>query len=189
MGSPSLFRRLVDSNSLAALGRSARSETVFTSVGMTTTANCFKEIRAGKDDPNKRFAYRRGAEVAYQYLDNQEKYDNLALFPVPGSPVYSANNAGERSIRTALFERPDVFDTVITYDDDMGPILRPVRRAGINVSVLPPNEPLFFLYRKRRLTEREYCETTVEIVREQGWERSANVDTFWRFPVDCTPYR
>jgi hypothetical protein len=35
--------------------------------------------------------------------------------------VYSANNAGERSIRAALFERPDVFDTVVTYDDDMGP--------------------------------------------------------------------
>jgi hypothetical protein len=63
MSPPTLFRRLVDSNSLAALGRSAHSETVFTSVGMTTTANCFKEIRSGKNDPDKRYAYRNGAEV------------------------------------------------------------------------------------------------------------------------------
>lgn len=48
MASRRLFRRLVDSNSLAALGYSEYADLAFTSVGMTVTANCFKELRAGR---------------------------------------------------------------------------------------------------------------------------------------------
>lgn len=189
MGSQRLHHRIVDTNGLAAIGHSAHSETVFTSVGMTTTANCFKELRAGMDDPYRHFAYRNGAKVAYEYFDDREEYDNLALFAAPGSPVYSANNAGELSIRVTLFERPETFEIVVTYDDDVGPILRPVKDAGIDVSILPPNEPLFALYRQERLSRQDYCETTADIIYEQGWKRSMNADTFWRFPVDCTLYR
>ena len=170
MGSQTLFHRIVDTNSLAAIGHSAHSECIFTSIEMTTTANCFKELRAGMNNPYTQYAYRNGARVAYEYFDDREKHDNLALFAAPGSPVYSANNAGELSIRAALFERPDTFEIVVTYDDDVGPILRPVRDAGIDV-------------------REDYCKATVDLVAEQGWKRSKNVDTFCRFPVDCTPLR
>lgn len=71
----------------------------------------------------------------------------------------------------------------------MGPILRPVRRAGIECTVTPPNEPLFFLYEKDRLSTREYCTATRDVIEDQGWQRSENVDTFWKFPVDCRPFR
>jgi hypothetical protein len=30
---------------------------------------------------------------------------------------------------------------------------------------------------------------TAEIIHEQGWKQSASVDTFWRFPIDCSPHR
>lgn len=189
MRSKTLFRRLVDSNSLAALGYSEYADHVFTSVGMTVTANCFKELRAGKDDYSNQYAYRTGAKVAYQYLNDSEQYENLTLYPAPGSPPYVENNAGEKSIRIALFEEADSFDTVVTYDDDMGPILRPVRRAGIEYDVTPANEPLFFLYEKGKLAQQEYCTATKDVIERQGWKHSENVDTFWKFPVDCRPFR
>lgn len=189
MSQSRLFRRLFDANSLAALGYCDYAEQVFTSVPMTVTANCYKEIRSGKDDREKRYAYRKGAEVAYRYVDNHRDYENIVLYPAPGSPPYNENDAGEKSIRIALFQEPELFDTVVGYDKDLGPVLRPVRREGIGFDVRPPNEPLFFLYRRNRLTKEEFCVTTQNIIEAQGWKDSDNVDNFWKFPVDCHRFR
>lgn len=188
MGPSRVFRRLFDANSLAALGYCDLAEQVFTSVPMTVTANCYKEIRSGKDDRSKRYAYRKGAEVAYEYVNDHENRENISLYPAPGSPTYNENNAGEKSIRIAFLTEPESFDTVVGYDD-LGPVLREVRRAGIDFDVYPPNEPLHFLYQKGRLTREEFCATTRKIIDDQGWADSDNVDIFWKFPVGCRGFK
>ncbi|WP_128477819.1 hypothetical protein [Halorussus pelagicus] len=156
---------------------------------MTVTANCYKEIQSGKDNREKPFPYRNGAKTAYEYVSEYENWENIALYPAPGSPPYNQNNGGEKSIRIALFTTPDTFDTVVGYDDDLGPVLRRVRERGIEFDVVPPNEPLYFLYRKERLTKEEFCVTTRNIIDEQGWRESSNADLFWQFPVDCHGFR
>ena len=189
MGSSVLFRRLFDANALAPLGYCEHAELVFSSVPITVTANCYKELRSGKDDRSKPFAYREGAKIAYEHVADYQHRENLALYPAPGSPPYNATNGGEKSIRTAFFGRPEAFDTVVGYDDDLGPILRPVRERGIEFDIVPPNEPLYFLYRKGCLTEDDFCVITRNIIEDQGWRASSNVDLFWRFPVDCTEFK
>lgn len=189
MGPSRVFRRVFDANSLAALGYCEHAETVFTSVPMTVTANCYKEIQSGKDNREKSFPYRNGAETAYEYVNDHESNENIVLYPAPGSPPYNANNAGEKSIRIAFFTRPEAFDSVVGYDDDLGPVLERVREQGIDVEVMPPNEPLYLLHRKGRLTKEEFCTTTQNIIDDQGWNDSDNVDNFWRFPVDCRRFR
>ena len=189
---PDFHTILADTSALLGLAScdSECADLVFSEVKMTTSWTCFKEIRDKAKNGRSR-ALRQTAQRVIEYVqDNEIAYPTRVN--ISSAPNAGSFDAGEKSLRIALHKH-DKFSTVVLFDKDAVVLLENTRQqladSGRDISIKPPNFPLFLLTRrdsdKPGIDNQTFCNQSEAMLQRRDWKGSQQEPLFWNYPIDC----
>lgn len=189
---PEYHSILADTSALIGLAScdSEYADLIFSEVKMTTSWTCFKEVRDKARNSGNR-SLKQAAQRVIDYVKSGE-----IAYPtrvnIPSAPNPGEFDAGEKSLRIALYTHEE-FSTVILFDKGATVLLENTRQElaeqGRDVSIEPPNFPLFLLTRRDRdkpsMDADEFCEQSEKILQRRNWKGAQQEPLFWQYPICC----
>lgn len=187
---PNVHPILADSSALIGLAaiEAEYAELVFSTVGITTTYTCFKEIRDLSRDADDQWTQRAATRVIDFIEDGTIDYPNRV--PIPSAPVARRFNAGEKSLQIAVKQYDSVTD-ILLYDSDAWHVLQGLQEeladTARSFNLEPPNLPLYIMAANDSVafSEDEFCKQTDTMIKRRGWDGSLQEELFWDYPIDC----
>ena len=157
---------------------------------MTTSWTCFKEIRDKARNGSNR-SLRQAAQRVIDYIKSREM-DYPTRVNIPSAPNAGEFDAGEKSLRIALHKHNE-FSTIILFDEGASVLLEDTRKQlaeeGREISIKPPNFPLFLLARRDSnepgIDDDEFCEQSEKMLQRRGWKGAQQEPLFWQYPIRC----
>lgn len=180
---------LADTSSLVAIANTDHWTLVAASVTLTTTNVCRHELRTHVQrhqyppEGSREHYLKTGARRVLDHLDAEgTTFSWVAVVPRPHGP-----NAGEQSLRQEVAEHPDEYEVVSILDEAARRSLRrSIEEAGAEIDVVGPPYLLYILLANDRLSRRDFCEATAQMIRTEGWTGYETVKSAWAsIPVDC----
>ncbi|WP_232833879.1 hypothetical protein [Saliphagus sp. LR7] len=159
------------------------------SLTLTTTNVCKHELQthvnSNKYPPEgSREQYlKQGSQRILEHLNsNPSSWSCVTVVPRPHGP-----DAGEESLKQDLSEHGDEYQIVSLLDSAARrSIRRLVDDHEYDVDVVGPPYLLYVLLDNDLISKTEFCESTVEMVRREGWTGYEVVKNAWAsIPLDC----
>lgn len=180
---------LVDTSSLIAVANTDQWDLLKDTLQLTTTNVCKHELQHHVDahtypSERSRGAYvKRGNQRVLDHLDSESSpWSCVTVVPRPHGP-----DAGEQSLKQELSEHGDSYQVVSLLDSAARRSLRRlVDDHGLDTDVVGPPYLLYILLDNGLISTAEFCESTVEMIRIEGWTGYEVVKSAWAsIPVDC----
>lgn len=184
---------LADTSALVALGISSHWETARSTLKLTTTNVCYKElqhhVRNASEyapDGSREHRLHHGSKRALAGFDA----DQTAFTVVTVVPTPTGEDAGDESLVEELSQNPEAYRYVVLNDATYRDRLRSYRdRNDLEYTVVPPTFLLYVLFDAEELSKAAFCRGCAEMMRGEGWTNAGAVHEMWReIPVDCSPY-
>lgn len=197
---PESIRPLVaDTDALLALGNSVLWEVVANNVAISTTQTCRTELINHKrqGDEQRQFnvsARRRRLSSSAKNVLNAIESSETAI----QSHYLSQCRNGEHSIAKLINTNPAVVKGILMMDfgedDDLELGGRELIKAHVKIDqhdivFLSPAYPLVPLYEADLIAQKQFCQATETIIREEDWTSYSAVKRMWEgIPIDCGGY-
>lgn len=180
---------LADTSALIAIANTDHWPLVAGTIHLTTTNVCRHELRNHVEsstyppEGSREHYLKTGAQRVLDHLDAAETtLSCVTVVPRPHGP-----DAGERSLRREIADHPDAYEVVSLLDNDARRSLRRlIHEHGNDIDVVGPPYLLYILLADDRLSRQAFCESTVQMIRTEGWTAYESVKSAWAsIPVDC----
>lgn len=189
MASRSRHPVLVDTSALIAVANTDQWDLLKDALQLTTTNVCKHELQHHVDantyppDGSRGQYLKRGSQRVLDHLDNESSpWSCVTVVPRPHGP-----DAGEQSLKQELSEHGEAYQVVSLLDSAARRSLRRlVDDHGLDTDIVGPPYLLYILLDNGLISTAEFCESTVEMIRTEGWTGYEVVKSAWvSIPVDC----
>jgi hypothetical protein len=190
MASDTRHAILADTSSLIAVANTTQWERLKDAIHLTTTNVCKHELQnhvsSNKYPPegSREHYLKQGSQRVLEHLDvDSSPWSCVTVVPRP-----HGLDAGEKSLKQELSEHASSYQIVTILDSAARRSIRRLIDANAyDIDVVGPPYLLYILLDNDLISKPEFCETTVEMIRTEGWTGYEVVKNAWTsIPVDCS---
>lgn len=180
---------LADTSSLIAVANTEQWKLLKDAINLTTTNVCKHELQnhvssnTFPPEGSREHYLKQGSERVLDHLDEDSSpWSCVTVVPRPHGP-----DAGEQSLKQELSKNTSLYQVVSILDSAARrSIRRLIEDNGEDIDVVGPPYLLYILLDNNLITKAEFCESTVEMIRTEGWTGYEVVKNAWTsIPVNC----
>lgn len=184
---------LVDTDAFIAAANTDLWDQIVEHIALSTTNVVKAELERHKEETHSsapegsrpRRLHEGSSNALTALADDDVPFTIVSSVPRPHGP-----DAGEQSLRQEFNQHPNETEVILLMDaDGRRNIRRDIERNELNAQVLPPTFLFYILLDNDLIDERQFCETTEEMLLNEGWTGYQAVQAAWGgIPVDCSAY-